>query len=303
MFAARQGDVESVQLMLKAGANVNFANPEGAGPLLLSILNGRYDTAALLMENGADPTDGSLYVAVDRRNTEGYGNTGDNSRPLEVFPNKLSSLDLIKLLLARGANPNAVFTKELHTLTANTVTSPAATAFYRAAANDDVAVMRLLLEKGANPRWAAYEHQDHSEYTRQVTSNFGLTPLMAAVRPGARRQRGDLVTDPVEAVKICLAAGSDVNAVDPKGNTALHIAAGRGLDTIVQVLADGGAKLNAKNGKGLTPLDVAQGKSATDGEDDDEAPKAPVPHLSTAALLLQLMGVSTEASTQKGQKQ
>ena len=54
--------------------------------------------------------------------------------------------------------------------------------------------------------------------------------------------------------------GSDVNAVNPAGDTALHIASAQGFDTVVRLLAERGADLNIRNSKGQTPLGALLGR-------------------------------------------
>ena len=108
MYAARQGSLEAARALVDAGASLNVTDPDGTTALLLAIINGHYDTAAMLTEKGADPniadTSGmaALYAAVDM-NTLGevYGHPGQPST------DKMTALDLMKVLLAHGANPNA----------------------------------------------------------------------------------------------------------------------------------------------------------------------------------------------------
>jgi hypothetical protein len=98
---------------------------------------------------------------------------------------------------------------------------------------------------------------------------------------GRRKVEGDAV----EAIRLCLAAGADINAADTRGQTALHGAALQGLDRVVQFLADNGAVLDAKDKRGFTPLDAALGLAGGVGFDG----RSGNPHESTAALLRQLM--------------
>ena len=149
-----------------------------------------------------------------------------------------------------------------------------ATPFLRAAKSADVPLMNLLLEKGADPK---------------VVTRAGVTALMVAAGMGHSNtiRRGE---QPIEAMKICLEKGVDINAATDKTlNTALHAAAGQGTDDIVQFLADHGAKLDLKDNKGRTPMDVALGLKA-------DAVGVEV-HQSTADLLRKLMGSAAATAT------
>jgi ankyrin repeat protein len=128
--------------------------------------------------------------------------------------------------------------------------------------------MRLLLEQGADPK---------------LTTKDGNTALMLAAGIGYRdKNTKGAEADALEAVKVALAAGLDIQQTNARGETPLHGAAFRGADTIVQFLIDRGADLNLVSKQGFTPLDMAMGKSVT--------AQLPVPHESTVALLKKLGG-------------
>ncbi len=244
LFAARQGSVEAAQALIAAGADMNLTEPDfGLSPLIEAIYNDHYDLAALLAEKGAK-LDGALYVAVEMHNLDYFGN-----RPRKPVTDKLDELAFIKLLLARGADPNSVLKTKLPARqTQGPVNVPAgATPFYRAARSADLAVMRLLLEKGADANKPTTDH---------------TTPLAAAATgQGARFSGGEDRPEAefIEALKLCVDKGADVNAANDRGDTAMHGAAARGADQIIQFLADHGAKMDLKNKAGRTPLDIAMG--------------------------------------------
>ena len=130
-----------------------------------------------------------------------------------------------------------------------------ATAFWLAAHFAEPGIMRALTDGGADP---------------QIVMEDGTTPLMAAVAARRRREPG-LAPNPaederlvLEAARAAVDAAGDVNAADVAGNTALHTAARRRLDTVVQFLADSGADLHAMNDQGQTPLAVAGGRGGDD---------------------------------------
>jgi ankyrin repeat protein len=251
MYAARQGSLEAARVLAEAGANLNLADPDGTTALALAILNGHYDTAGLLVEKGADPNlaDSSgmaaLYTAVDM-NTLGeiYG------RPPRKSTGELSALNLIEILLAYGANPNAAL-KSATLYRAHTPGEASlgegTTPLMRAAKNGDVAAMRLLLAQGADPA---------------RTQKNGTTALMLA--SGVGRGQGvfakDYATEEelLRAVELLVERGVNINAANDSGQTALHIAA-QASDRIVEFLATHGARLDAKDKQGRTPLDIALG--------------------------------------------
>lgn len=247
MFAARQGAIETAQVLVAAGVDLNVAEPQyGFTAMQTAIFNGHYDMAAFLMEKGADVDDGSLYVAVEMRNLATYSN---RPNPPEI-DRKLTSLDVITQLLNRGADPNRPYTKTIPPRQAqgNINVTPGATPLFRAIRSTDLVVVRLLMDKGANP---------------SVKTKDGSTPLMVASGLGARRSGDEEVTeaegraDPLEAIKLFLQAGADINGVNIAGNTAMHYAAQTGANRIVEFLATSGAKLDVKNKDSKTPLDMA----------------------------------------------
>jgi ankyrin repeat protein len=273
LFAAREGDIESARVMLDAGVDINQADVDGTNGLVFSIMNQHYSFARFLLERGADPNRldikgrGALYAVVDIRN-EDY-----SAMPSRKEDDPLPSLEIVKDLLAHGANPNVQLTKNLPGRSGmdsgDTTLDEGATPLMRAARAGDSAVMRLLLDKGADPK---------------LTTKEGNTALMFAAGVGYRDKntRGS-ESEALEALKVALALGLDLNQANTRGETALHGAALRGAGTIVQFLVEHGAKLDATTKQGFTPLDVAMGKNSFAG--------LPVPHDSTVALLRKLGGV------------
>jgi ankyrin repeat protein len=239
LFAARQGSLESARLLVAAGANVNDVSPAGTSALVIASHSGHGSLAAFLLEKGADPDSAeagytALHAAVLR---------GD--------------VALVKSLLAHGANPNAVLMEATPARRASqdwamNLTWIGASPLWMAARFADAGIMRALADGGADWRF--------------VMPN-GTTILMATLGGGAdRRSRIGLTLpeDPVETERAILSAttlavdlGIDVNAVNEGGDTALHTAAARRLNTVVQLLAERGAVLDVKNKKGQTPLAIA----------------------------------------------
>jgi len=282
LFAARQGDLEAARTLLDAGASIDLSDPDQTTPLVIAIINAHYDLAAFLLQRGAnvnivDTKRGrsALYAAVDMHTLDW------SVRPLPRSPDKLDSLDLVKLLLDHGANVNARLTAMVRGRgpldPPAAVLGPGSTPFMRAAKAGDTVVMRLLLEHGADPTLAT----KNNTTALMVASGLGYVDL---------RSKGT-EEEAIEAIKICLEHGADINAANDKGETPLHGAAIRGADKVVQFLATGGAKLDVKDKSGHTPLEAANGIGGELG-----FPR--LVHDSTVALLRQLMKNSPAETAQ-----
>jgi len=178
----------------------------------------------------------------------------------------MSSLDLAKKLLDKGADPNARQTNEPGDGARNILNRIGSTPFLQAAKLGDIDYMRLLLEHGADA---------------SITTEEGATPMMAAAGVGIWQLGESAGTnlEALEAVKICFERGNGVNAVDVNGDTALHGAAHRGANEVVQFLVDHGAKLDVVNTLGWTPYLIADGVLY---------PNTYNRHLDTAELMLKL---------------
>jgi ankyrin repeat protein len=260
LFAARVGDLESVRLLLNAGANPNDTADDGMSALVMATVRGFPAVATVLLDKGADPNrDGAGFTAMHWA----AGSWETELTVTSITPNregewstiaglKEGRLDLIKALLAHGANPNARMKRS--PARAGSSKNPGltelegATPFLLAAVAGATDVMRTLVAAGADVHIG--------------TTGKG-TPLMAAA--GLGRVSGEVLvpeSQTLAAARLVLEmsgpAGVDVNAVDVVGNTALHYAAYMRRDSIVELLAGAGANLEVKNKFGETPLFLSE---------------------------------------------
>jgi ankyrin repeat protein len=251
MYAARENAMDAARALADGGADLNAADPDESTALLLAIINANYDLAALLVEKGAalDRADSTgmtpLYAAVDM-NTLQYMHGYVTQRP----SGRLDSVDLVKILLARGAKPDVALktpTLQRHNNGPNQNLGEGTTPLMRAAKSGDVAVMRLLLAAGANPAL----RQKNENTVLMLAAGFGRKFNQNA--DSQEYERGT-EAELLEAVKLCVELGLDVNAANVQGETAMHVAAG---ESIVRYLAAHGARLDVRNKQGRTPLDVA----------------------------------------------
>ena len=236
IFATRDGNLDTVKALLDAGADVNQTSEYGWTALLVATHNRFYHLAVYLLEHGAKPNIANeggwtpLYIATDNRNIEG----GD-------YPTRkpdMDHLELIKRLLAAGANPNLRMRSSTETRTVFThqwLLEEGATPFLRAAQSGDIVLLKLLLDHKADPKLAT----DH-----------GVTPLMVASGigwvEGVTYEWSPQAT--LDTVKLLLDLGADVNAQDTlDGRTALMGAAHKGRNDVVQLLVQHGADLAARD--------------------------------------------------------
>ena len=274
LYAARDGSLDAARVLLEAGANLNAADPNGMTPLMMAITNGKIGVAQLLVDKGADVRAADwygrtpLWAAVEIRNLDLRSGATDNGIDRDA------AMRLIASILDKGVDVNARV-KEFppqrrHLLplaSLEWVDFTGQTAFIRAAQSADVPVMKLLLSKGADPA---------------LTTFNGTSALMAAA--GVNWVVGQTYSESparwLEAVQLCLELGLDVNAVNEMGLGALHGAANRGSDDIIELLARRGARLDVADKQGRTPYAWAEGVFL--------ATNSPVAKPSTMALIKRL---------------
>jgi uncharacterized protein len=275
MFAARNGHADVVEALIKGGADPKLTNADGATATIVAIVNDRFDLAKEMLDLGSDPNDGSLYWAVDMHDATTDMRAHDGSRLQPTHPNHLTALGLVKVLLDLGADVNKPFVGALHSTTLCCGASINSSPFYRAATAADVEVLKLMLAKGAKIEWtpAEVKAKDGKPAARGLNTNVGKTPVMMALKgglgasfaagPGFDRMvappfREPGSRDPLEALKLLLAAGANPNAKAPDGSTPLHQAVEEQQVAIIRALVAGGAKLDAVNKDNLTPLLLAE---------------------------------------------
>ena len=256
LFADREGSIETVRVLVAAGANVNKASVDGSSPLLVAVQNGHYEIARFLLDHGADPNQANtkgwtpLYLAVSNR---------DALTTAVPPPSSDGAFDLIKVLLDRGADPNRRIRVHTEVHSANNslwLKEDGATPLLRAALCGDLTIVQLLLAHGADPSIPTFDQ---------------TTPLMVASGVGWAEgftfQYSEDET--LQLVKLLLDLAGGINAANEDGLTALHGAAYKGADKVVQLLVDRGADLTARDkGKDygfgvtsfrMTPLNWAEG--------------------------------------------
>ncbi len=257
LYAARDGHLEETRLLLENGADLEIREANGITPLLMALLNNQLEVAYLLLENGSEFNvddfygRSPLFAAVDYRNLDMNSDLEDDPKDNQVDRDPI--LAMIKYLLDAGANVNAR-TKEwppekkwLYNLNdVSWVDMTGQTPYIRASMAGDVDVMKLLLEYGADPHLTTYE---------------GTTALLAASGVNWTVAQTYTVSDEavLEAVKINIALGADVNATNSMGLTPLLGAANRGANQIIRYLSAQGAELDAQDAVGRTALRWAEG--------------------------------------------
>jgi uncharacterized protein len=299
-FAVREGRIDVVRTLLEAGIDINAPMrrrekaPEGpveigsskpaargTSPLVLAVQNGHFELAIALVDAGANPNDvqtgfSPLHTITWVRKPDS-SDISDPATP--AGSGRLTSLQFVREIVKRGAKVNLRLDKGTPKLpnTSSRIESEGATPFLLAADRSDIPLMRLLLELGADP----------------LMPNFNnTTPLMAAAGLGTTEPLEEAGEEPeaVEAVKMLLDLGADINAVNKDGDTAMHGAAYGAYPKVVNLLAERGADPQTwkeRNKFGRTPLFIAEGYQG-------RLPRPDIPTIEAVTRLMRAAGLSTE---------
>ena len=282
LFAARTGDVELVHMLLNAGAHVNEAAADGTTALLVATIRSHTTLGEFLLAQGADPNRGAGFTPLHWAVGDWYSSErgkgvviaeGHKWSRLEGLKGSTKT-EFVKVLLAYGADPNVRADRQPPPygstqlgVVAGQIAGGAsgggalagATPFFVAAKAADATVMRLLVAAGADPG---------------MTNKRKRTPLMMAAGLGVSFRAVPLEKAALEAVKLAVELGNDVNAEDESGDTALHGATYRGAGgstAIIPFLVNHGARVNVTDEFGWTPLAIAEGiySGGSDTRSDD----------------------------------
>lgn len=265
LFAARDGQLPAVRTLLDAGASLTDSLPArrrgtsgdtpaepplgGLNAFLLASGSAHYELAAFLLSRGADPNAAPQgWTALHQVSWVRKAGVAGSNNPSPEGSGNLSSLDFVRTLAHKGADLNARVTRR-PPAGITSLNFSGGTPFLLAARTADFELMRLLVELGADPL---------------LPNEDKTSPLMVAAGVGTSSPGEDPGTEPevLEAVKLALALGNDINAVDQNGETAMHGAAYKHVPSVAQFLADKGAQIeiwNQPNKKGYTPLRISEG--------------------------------------------
>jgi uncharacterized protein len=287
MFASREGCLDCVAAMVEKGASIDLPDPEGVTPLLWAIWNTRFDVAKYLIEHGANVNRFDwwgrtpLYLAVD------YVTLPHGGRPDQPSLDQALPIDIVKLLLEKGADPNPQL-KMTAPLRAtgndrglDPMLSPGTTPLIRAAKAMDVESMKALIDNGA-------------EIT--LTNSRGMTATLAASGMGSTDAdtRGYFTTSDVQdraiaALDLMFRSGGPINGKAGQfAQVPLHGAAFWGWNRVVEYLLQKGAEINLADSRGYTAVDYAMGRA---GGNSRGGQRIDV-HKDTADLLMSKGGIA-----------
>jgi ankyrin repeat protein len=288
LLAARENCVTCVDVLAKAGADLNIVDPERHTPLIIALTNGHFDVAGRLIDHGADVNmqdevgQTALWAAVDAHTMP------DSNRPPPTeMDDTLTAWDIVTKLVNAGARVDTPLRQRVPYRTkidrgADGILGAGTTPLLRAAKTGDARVVDLLLKHGANPR---------------ATVGRGVTSILLAASVGTsesdRTGRRKTDADAIATIRLLMAAGADINAADGQGRTAAHGAALWGMTGVIRFLHENGVDLARKDSRGLTPLQTALGQAGGFGFGG----RAGVVREETARVIAELTGVPLPDAT------
>ncbi len=257
MYAARQDARDAARALAENHADLDAQDADGTTALEFAIINQHYDLAAVLLQEGANPNVGdntgmtAVYALIDMN-----GFQSEIGRPARVLPDQLRAMDVLKLALQRGGDPNAPLRKRVlarHHGFPDAALDQGATPLMRAARSNDVAAMKALLEAGAD--------------AKLTMANGGtVLTILAGTRPGTGANSAENL---VSSLHLLVEHGAQVNAATASGDTPLHAAARAGSNAMVRALVELGANLEAKDKSGKTALELVREPGRNRHEDTE----------------------------------
>ena len=245
LYAARENCIACVDVLLANGANIDLPDPDGVSPLHLGVMNANWDLAKRLIEAGAAVDQWDIYGAAPLFTAVGLHSRIDGGRASIDPVNETSGLNVVRMLLDRGANPDMQLFFRPANVRGSTNTR-GSTPLIRAANNGDLEVVQLLLEHGADPTLYMADRQ---------------TPIHAVLAGRTSEQEA------LELIRIFYTAGTDIQTIalvnhreEVRGGTALHYAVRKRYQEVIKQLASYGIDMNAKDQDGLTALDYTQSR-------------------------------------------
>jgi len=245
LYAARENCIACVDVLLANGADIDLPDPDGVSPLLLAIMNANWDLAKRLIEAGANVNQWDIFGQAPLFAAVGLYTRADGGRASIDPPNETKGIEVLRMLLERGADPNMQLFFRPANVRGSTNTR-GSTPLIRAANNGDLEVVKLLLEHGADPTLYMADRQ---------------TPIHAVLAGRAPERQA------LELIRVFYEAGTDVNVValvhhmqEVRGGSALHYAVRKRYKEVIKQLAAYGIDMDARDQDGLTALDYTQSR-------------------------------------------